>query len=113
MEGLYTGYFRDDFSNICDINPNCAGHVILPPCGWSVYSEAQFYWNNISLAGKGPLAPSGGYKFEPTWEIYHAVNATKSDVVMWNYFPDSIPERYFNTDYQLQRILFPEPRTNG
>ena len=107
-EGLFTGYFRDDFSNNCDINPNCTGHAILPPCGYTVFSEAQFYWNNISLTGKGPLKPSGGYEFKHIWEIYHAANATKSDVLMWNYSPDSIPERFANTDYQLQRVLFPE-----
>ncbi len=83
VEGLYNGYFRVAESNNCTSNPDCVGHVATPHCSWTIFTENQMYWNNISLANGGPEFPNGGYSLESMVEIWNAANATKSDVFFW------------------------------
>jgi hypothetical protein len=81
VDGLYTGHFRKTFKNRCDINPNCTGHIADYPCGWTSYVSAQVYHLQIALEGDGKEPYCNGYSYDQLVEIWHAANATKSNVV--------------------------------
>lgn len=104
-EGSYKGHFRRDDSNDCEKFPNnCTGNVIVPTCDWSIYSEAQFFWNKIFLTSNGPNIPNGGYNSKQAVDIYHAANATKSAVIIWWWEPDALIDLFHGDDYELYRI---------
>ena len=106
MKGAFKGHFREDNSTDCENFPDtCMGHIIVPSCDWSVYSEAQMYWNNISLSSKmGPNAPNGGYDGIRIEQIYKAANATRSPIIVWFNDPTAMVESFHGTDYELMRI---------
>jgi len=110
VQDLYTGHFRisDDNKN-CDENANCTGHVVGPQCSWSTYVDSQLYWNNISLASRGPIMPNRGYSFPHMGQIWKAANATKSDVFIWWWFPELLLEEFSDTSAQFQRVTLPTP----
>jgi hypothetical protein len=83
LEGSYTGYFRTTEKNDCNANPNCTGHFLDYPCGWTSYFKQQSYHLEIALEGDGPEI-SGGYSYGDMLDIWYAGNATRSSVIgMW------------------------------
>ena len=108
-EGLFHGFFHDSAQNDCVRFPkNCSGHIIIPPCDWSAYVEAQLYWNDIvGLSPSGPLQPNAGYNSSQMVQIWHAANATKSHVVMWWYSPDPLLVQFWNTPSSFQKVSLP------
>lgn len=107
VEGEYTGYFK---SNGCDTNPNCIGSVVSPYCKWSAYTEAQLYWNNVSLASHGPMGNNNAYGYSHMIQIYEAANATGADVFFSWWEPDVLPIKYARSkDFSFHRVAFPNP----
>lgn len=109
IEGLYPGYFRVHDDNNCTKNENtCTGHFVAGPCTWTNYAEAQMYWNNISLASRGPIKPNNGYTYSQMFQIYKAANATKSDVFFWWWTPEILDQIFIDSDYELHQVALPQ-----
>jgi ABC-type proline/glycine betaine transport system substrate-binding protein len=103
----YTGHFRATLENNCTAFPDaCVGHFIAPPCRWSTNVDAQLYWNDINLLPTGPLL-NGGYEYSSMLEIWRAANATKSNVMMWWWSPETLNEEFYDTDAALEQVLLP------
>ena len=110
IKGVYNGFFRKAESNDCELNPKtCVGHIVIPSCGWSTYTESQFYWNKIFMASSGPLEPNKGYSYGHMIQIYEAAAATESDVMIWWWEPDLAFMIYEDTIAAPQRIILPRP----
>lgn len=109
IDDIYKGYFRMAESNNCTENPNCVGHIVIPSCGWSTYTESQFYWNKIYMASSGPLYPNHGYSYGHMIQIYQAASITESDVMIWWWEPDLAFMIYEDTPAAPQRIILPRP----
>ncbi len=107
--GSYEGYFRMLPQNNCTEFPDtCQGYMVAPPCGWSGNVDSQIYWNDfVGIALDGPEVPNGGYSYGEMIEIWNAANATKSDIMMWWWKPDSMLSKYMGSDYEFQEILLP------
>ena len=83
VDGVYNGFFRKADSNDCDKNPTtCTGHVIIPPCKWSTFTETQFFWNDVALSGSGSAFANKGYSYSQVVEIFQAGIKTKNDVII-------------------------------
>ena len=109
IEGIYNGYFRKADSNDCDKNPKtCTGHIIIPPCNSSTFTESQFFWNDIALSGSGSDV-NKGYSTNDMTDILKAGIKTESDVIIWWYEPDVMPFQYEGTRSALQRVSLPRP----
>ncbi|CAJ1968195.1 unnamed protein product [Cylindrotheca closterium] len=105
----YIGHFRATEENDCVANNNtCTGHITGAPCTWSTFVESQAYWNNIALMSSGNLV-NRAYTYSEMIQIWNAANATKSDVIMWWYEPDSILEMFRNTDAAFTKVHLPSP----
>ncbi|CAJ1957666.1 unnamed protein product [Cylindrotheca closterium] len=107
-EGLYIGHFRATDENDCDRFPNtCTGHFADFPCDWTSNFRQQAYHLGIPLksSGSGPK----GYKYGDLAQIWAAANATKSDVMMLWWHPDSLYEQYIETDAEFTRVVLPPP----
>ena len=105
VKDAFKGHFREDnITNCKEFRDTCRGHVVVGPCDWTVYSEAQLYWNNISLTSNGPHAPNGGYDGKSIKQIYYAANATRSPVIFWWWDPEELVESFQGTDYELIRV---------
>eukprot|EP00980_Cylindrotheca_fusiformis_P004722 scaffold1004_cov105-Cylindrotheca_fusiformis.AAC.5 len=108
----YIGHFRPTIKNNCtgpENNATCTGHIVNGPCSWSTFLEAQAYYNGIALESDGPELINGGYAYGEMLQIWAAANATKSDVIMWWYEPDSLVEAYRGTDFEFTKIHLPSP----
>lgn len=100
VEGLYTGYFRSTEKNDCDTNPNCTGHFLDYPCGWSSYMKQQTYHLGIALESDGPEL-SGGYSYSDMVDVWFAANATRSNVIgMW-WEPEALVSLFLGTGSDL------------
>lgn len=109
VPGLFQGYFKATENNNCTSTPNCTGHFVDFPCGWTSNFEPMAYHLNIALESEGPDGPHNGYPFIKMQEIWRAANATKNHVVMLFFKPESLFQEFSNTDYAFQRVTFPEP----
>lgn len=90
VEGLYTGHFRATEENDCNNFPNtCNGHVADYPCEWKSFVTQQMHHLDIALRSSGPSL-NGGYTYSQLNEIWHAANATKSDVMMLWWTPEAL-----------------------
>jgi hypothetical protein len=108
----YIGHFRYTAKNNCtgaENNNTCTGHIVNGPCSWSTFLESQAYWNNIALESDGPDLVNSGYSYSEMLQIWDAANATRSDVIMWWYNPDSLIEAFRDTDFEFTRVYLPSP----
>eukprot|EP00934_Nitzschia_sp_Nitz4_P005500 Nitzschia sp. Nitz4//scaffold381_size12975//22//4397//NITZ4_008988-RA/size12975-processed-gene-0.7-mRNA-1//-1//CDS//3329549898//5490//frame0 len=101
--GNYTGYFRATAENDCDTYPgNCTGHFVDYPCHWNSYHL------DIALESEGPDI-NNGYDYSQITQIWDAAAATKSDVMMMWWSPETTYERFQGTDAELTRVSLPPP----
>jgi hypothetical protein len=108
----YIGHFRNTTKNNCtgaENNQTCTGHIVNAKCSWSPFLESQAYWNNIALESDGPDLVNGGYAYNDILDIWHAANATQSDIIMWWFEPDSVVEEFRDTDFAFTKVLLPSP----
>eukprot|EP00934_Nitzschia_sp_Nitz4_P008847 Nitzschia sp. Nitz4//scaffold124_size66437//58765//65003//NITZ4_006121-RA/size66437-processed-gene-0.51-mRNA-1//-1//CDS//3329534582//8837//frame0 len=111
-QGLFTGFFRATDANNCTANPTtCTGHVVTPPCSWSVPIDSQLYWNDIvGLERDGSLPYHlGGYLDSQMIQIWKAANATGNHVIMHWYAPEPLTVEFFGSSYEFQPVTFPLP----
>ena len=108
-EQLYTGYFHATDANNCTNNENCTGHIISPPCDWSINTDQRLFWNDVvGLDPELGTNPSEHfYGWNAMIEVWRAANATNSNVIMNRYKPDSFVTEFQNTDYEFHRVTFP------
>ena len=109
VEGLYVGYFRPTSKNDCDRFPaRCTGHITDFPCGWASFVKQQTHHLDIALESDGPDT-SNGYSYSQMTQIWAAANATKSDVMMLWWSPESLYQKYVGTDAEFTRVVLPPP----
>jgi hypothetical protein len=110
VEGLYTGHFRKTEENDCDKYPlNCTGHIADYPNGWSSHVLQQAYHLHIPVKSSGSEQGAEGYSYSQLKEIWHAANATKSNVIMYWWYPDMLFETFAGSDAEFTRIYLPTP----
>ena len=110
LDGIYTGYFRKTAENDCETYPaNCTGHIADYPCGWGSRVESQAYHLNIPLKSSGKEPNSNGYTYSQLVEMWHAANATKSNLLMYWYEPDPLYSKFVGTDAEFQKVILPPP----
>lgn len=102
VEGFYTGFFNATEINDCTANPQCKGHMVDFPCGWSSYVEPTLYHLDIALE-------STKYWYEAMKEIWRAANATKNHVIMLYANPDGLVPEFIDSDFAFQRVSLPPP----
>ncbi|CAB9508590.1 Receptor-type guanylate cyclase gcy [Seminavis robusta] len=103
-EGEYTGHFRKTDANDCVKYPhNCTGHFADYPCGWTTPAQQQAYHLDIGLEVVTT------YTYSQLVQIWAAANATQSDVMVFWWEPDSMPQLYYGTDAQHTRVSLPQP----
>lgn len=92
VEGVYKGHFRKTEANDCESNPTtCTGHIFNYFCGWTSYVKPQLYHLGIPLESNGPEANGrGGYNYGELVDAIKAANATKSDIVIFWWTPESV-----------------------
>ena len=108
VDGSYTGYFRATEQNNCTANPNCTGHIVDYPCGWSSFVSQQTYHLGIALESNGN-EPSNGYSYSEMVQIWRAANATDSHVIMQWWKPESLYQEFLGTESEMQGIALPPP----
>eukprot|EP00581_Thalassiosira_minuscula_P019956 CAMPEP_0183713740 /NCGR_PEP_ID=MMETSP0737-20130205/8494_1 /TAXON_ID=385413 /ORGANISM="Thalassiosira miniscula, Strain CCMP1093" /LENGTH=971 /DNA_ID=CAMNT_0025942567 /DNA_START=126 /DNA_END=3041 /DNA_ORIENTATION=+ len=108
LKGLYTGHFRDTEKNDCISNSTtCTGHILDCPCGWSSHVKQQAKHLEIALESDGSEV-SGGYTYADMVAIWHAANATKSDVIGWWWEPDVTASLFVGSESELTQVLLPK-----
>lgn len=107
--GEYTGHFRATEDNDCDKWPlNCTGHIADYPCGWTSNVFQQAYHLDIPVRSNGP-DQGGGYPYSSLVEMWHASNYTKSNLMMYWWYPDTLFDEFARTDAEFTRVTFPTP----
>ena len=107
-EGLYRGFFRKTEENDCTLpGRNCTGHIADYPCSWSSFLESQAYHFNIPVRSSGNDGPSGGYSYSQLTEIWRAANATKSNCMMYWWFPSTLYHEFAGSDAEFYKIALP------
>lgn len=107
-DGSFSGFFNATRDNNCEENPStCTGHMAFVPCSWANYALPQAHHLNISVKSNGPLN-AGGYTFSRLIEIWHAANATKSDLLFYWYTPDPLTTTYVGTEAEFVPIRLPQ-----
>jgi hypothetical protein len=112
VQDLYTGHFRKTDENDCVTNPkNCTGHIGDYPCGWLTRVEGQCHHLGIPLRSSGDIHPAGrrGYSYARLVEMWQAANATKSNLMMMWWTPESLYQTFAGTDAAFQKVLMPPP----
>mmetsp|Transcript_17674 Transcript_17674/g.43570 ORF Transcript_17674/g.43570 Transcript_17674/m.43570 type:complete len:1181 (+) Transcript_17674:1511-5053(+) len=109
VSGLYTGYFQKTDRNDCERNPStCTGHVADYPCTLQSPVENQVY--HLGLALEGDIDNKRfGYDLSELPEIWHAANATKSNVLLYWTKPTLLSQEYAGTDAEFTKVAFPAP----
>ena len=109
LKDLYTGHFHIDEANNCsDINRNCTGHFVEGPCTWINYGESIFYWNGIHLESRGKVTNNYGYSYSQILDIWSAANATKENVMVYLWVPESVISKYVGTESEFIRVTLPQ-----
>jgi len=108
---LYTGHFRYTEKNNCTMWPtNCTGHVANYPCGWSSRMESSVYHLNMALdPSNGPDGSPSGYSTSQLKEMWHAANATRSNLMMMWWTPEPLYQQYLGTDAEMQHVMLKPP----
>jgi len=106
FEGSYIGHFRLTDKNNCAMNPNCTGHFLDYPCGWTSFVKQQTHHLNIALESNGN-EESGGYSYSEMVEIWNAANATKSDIIGLWWKPDAVATELKGSGFELAQVLMP------
>jgi hypothetical protein len=70
-------------------------------------SEQQQHHLGIALKSNGDEPGSGGYSFGQMFEIWEAANATKSDVMMMWWYPETSFQKYLRTDSEFSKVNLP------
>lgn len=110
VPGLYIGHFRETEENDCQKWPqNCTGHIADFPCGWLSNIEQQTHHLDIALKSSGPDVGAGGWSYSSLLEMWAAANATKSDIMMQWWSPDTLYQKYLNTEAEMQIVTLPPP----
>ena len=107
--GAFHGHFNATLDSDCTNNSGCFGHLINNECNARAFSEAQMFWNNISIKSMGPLEPNGGYTDDQMVNIFEAANWTKSNVLFVWSLPSALVSNFEDTDASWFRVQFPEP----
>lgn len=108
MEGVYRGFFRKTEENNCTISEeNCTGHITDYPCAWGSFLEAQAHHLNIPLRSSGNQGESRGYSFQQMKEIWRAANATKSNCIMYWWFPEALYHEFAGSDAEFFKVTLP------
>lgn len=104
----YIGHFRMTDDNNCTLNPTtCTGHVADYPCNWNSYMSPQLHYLNIALQSTGPEGVARGYSSTRLGEMWRAANATKSNLIMQYWTPESLHQEFVGTDAEIFRISMP------
>lgn len=107
---IFTGYFRSTDDNNCEVWPdNCTGHIVDYPCDWTSQAAQQAYHLDIPVKGNGKEGKVNGYKDVEMREIWMAANYTKSHVIMYYWEPDSLVDRYVDSEAEFTKIASPTP----
>eukprot|EP00934_Nitzschia_sp_Nitz4_P004372 Nitzschia sp. Nitz4//scaffold277_size25017//9057//13286//NITZ4_008346-RA/size25017-snap-gene-0.31-mRNA-1//1//CDS//3329545341//4362//frame0 len=105
--GLYIGHFRATEENDCDQFPDtCTGHFADFPCTWNSHMKQQAYHLGISLQSGGSDG-NGGYSYGELVQIWQAANATKSDVMMTWWTPETMYEQFVGSEAEFTQVLLP------
>ena len=108
--GLYLGHFRATEENDCDRWPqNCTGHIADFPCGWLSNMEQQTTHLDIALRSSGSDGGARGWTYSQLLEMWAAANATKSDIMMQWWTPDTLYQKYLGTEAEMQVVTLPPP----
>jgi 7 transmembrane sweet-taste receptor of 3 GCPR len=101
LPGWYTGHFRDTDANNCTRYPtNCTGHFANYPCGWTGHVESLLY--HLDIAMEAPR-----YSYSQLTQLWHAANATRSNLMMIWWTPEPLYQHFLGTDAEMQRVLLP------
>ena len=110
VSGTFKGYFKSHNNPDCATDPTCTGNIVSPNCQWSIYTEAQLYWNNVTLTSRGPMAGNSGYGYSHMIQIYEAAVANEEDVFFGWWEPVTVPFKYSRSrDFSFHRVAFPNP----
>lgn len=102
--GLFTGHFRTTDQNNCTLNPStCSGHIADYNCGWVSYMGTQLHHLNIPLTKQR-------YSYGQATELWHAANATKSNIMMMWWTPEPLYQQYLGSDAEMIQVVLP-PQT--
>lgn len=105
VSGSYNGYFGATDENDCVLNPTtCTGHVVDAPCNIASALDQHLFHLDIALEGT-----TLDYQWEEITEIIHAANATRSNVAVAWWLPQTDMYQYLGTDTEFQVVQFPEP----
>ena len=107
--GEFIGHFNVTNDSDCTNNPECFGHLINNECNARAFSEAQMFWNDISMKSMGPLEPNGGYTDDQMVNIFEAANWTRSNVLFVWSLPSLLVSNFEDTDASWFRVQFPDP----
>ena len=106
----YMGHFRKTEDNDCDLHPtNCTGHIADFPCHWDSFVTPQLHYLNIALKSSGPDGPVGGYPYARLVEMWKAANATRSNLIMYYWTPETLYQEFAGTEAEFIRVSMPPP----
>eukprot|EP00934_Nitzschia_sp_Nitz4_P002715 Nitzschia sp. Nitz4//scaffold519_size4018//1976//3065//NITZ4_009257-RA/size4018-augustus-gene-0.7-mRNA-1//-1//CDS//3329553807//2705//frame0 len=108
VEGEYVGHFRATFENDCDSFPDtCTGHFVDFPCSWfSPLKQQAYHYLGIALSSSGN-STNERYESSLMVQIWEAAQATRSDVIMIWWTPDTAYEQFLGTDAEMTKVLLP------
>ena len=109
VPGLYRGHFRKTVNNDCNQTSECTGHLANFPCGMESPITPLLYHLNIAMEGDGNQFHSKGYLRWELREIWKAANATKSNVAMYWWSPDTLFEDFVGSNAEMTKVSFPLP----
>ena len=110
VPGLFKGHFRATEKNNCTLNPStCTGHIVDYPCSSLSYVYEQTQHLDIALESNGDSPGNGGYDDVSMNEIWHAANATQSDIIMVWSAPHILVQKFHGTDAEFVKVNLPPP----
>ena len=77
--------------------------------GWLSNIEQQATHLGIALRSSGPDPGARGWSYSQLLEMWAAANATKSDIMMQWWSPDTLYQKYLGTDAEMQVVTLPPP----
>lgn len=109
VPGLYQGHFRKTAKNDCNQTDECTGHVANFPCGMESPIPPLLYHLDIALDGDGGEPQSKGYRRWELREIWRAANATRSNVALYWWSPETLFEDFVGSQAEMTKVSFPLP----
>ena len=90
-----------------------SGHVANYPCGWNSGMESNLYHLDIALdPNNGPDGGPNGYTSGQLQEMWHAANATRSNLMMMWWTPEPLYQLYLGSGSEMQPVAL-KPYTLG